>query len=198
MKILIDNGHGENTPGKCSPDKSLREYAWNREIADRVVSELKVRGYDADLVTPELYDVPLRERVRRANYWCSRLGSQNVVLCSIHINAAGSDGKWHDANGWSVFVSANASDRSKALCNIMWNEAGKVSRRMRRPTAWQNYWIKSLSITRDTKCPAVLTENFFMDNLTDCEWLKSDDGKCACVRIHVDALSEYVDRYAKG
>lgn len=26
MKILIDNGHGENTPGKRSPDGSLREY----------------------------------------------------------------------------------------------------------------------------------------------------------------------------
>lgn len=25
MKILIDNGHGENTPGKRSPDGSLRE-----------------------------------------------------------------------------------------------------------------------------------------------------------------------------
>ena len=26
MKILIDNGHGENTPGKRSPDGSLRVY----------------------------------------------------------------------------------------------------------------------------------------------------------------------------
>lgn len=24
MKILIDNGHGSNTPGKCSPDGRLR------------------------------------------------------------------------------------------------------------------------------------------------------------------------------
>lgn len=27
MKILIDNGHGAETPGKCSPDGRLREYA---------------------------------------------------------------------------------------------------------------------------------------------------------------------------
>ena len=25
MKILIDNGHGENTPGKCSPDGNIPE-----------------------------------------------------------------------------------------------------------------------------------------------------------------------------
>ena len=24
MKILIDNGHGSNTPGKCSPDRRYR------------------------------------------------------------------------------------------------------------------------------------------------------------------------------
>ena len=38
MKILIDNGHGENTPGKCSPDGRLKEWAYTREIADRVVA----------------------------------------------------------------------------------------------------------------------------------------------------------------
>ena len=28
MKILIDNGHGIDTPGKRSPDGVLREYAY--------------------------------------------------------------------------------------------------------------------------------------------------------------------------
>lgn len=28
MKILLDNGHGENTPGKRSPDGKLREYLY--------------------------------------------------------------------------------------------------------------------------------------------------------------------------
>ena len=31
--IIIDNGHGINTPGKCSPDKSLLEWKYTREIA---------------------------------------------------------------------------------------------------------------------------------------------------------------------
>ena len=38
MIVLIDNGHGENTPGKCSPDKRLREYKKAREIARRLVN----------------------------------------------------------------------------------------------------------------------------------------------------------------
>ena len=43
MKILIDNGHGVDTAGKRSPDGSLREYKYAREIAEKVVSELKKR-----------------------------------------------------------------------------------------------------------------------------------------------------------
>lgn len=44
MKVLIDNGHGANTPGKRSPDGRLREYAYAREIAGRVVFELRKRN----------------------------------------------------------------------------------------------------------------------------------------------------------
>ena len=46
VKILIDNGHGVNTKGKQSPDGRLREYAFAREIAKRVESCLKCKGYD--------------------------------------------------------------------------------------------------------------------------------------------------------
>ena len=50
MKILIDNGHGENTTGKCSPDGRLKEWAYTREIADRVVAGLRQRGEEAERI----------------------------------------------------------------------------------------------------------------------------------------------------
>ena len=50
MKILIDNGHGINTPGKCSPDGKFREYKYAREIAIEVVKRLKAEGYDAERI----------------------------------------------------------------------------------------------------------------------------------------------------
>lgn len=46
MIVLIDNGHGVETPGKRSPDGRLREYAWTREVAQRIVGELRRRGID--------------------------------------------------------------------------------------------------------------------------------------------------------
>lgn len=102
MKILIDNGHGENTPGKRSPDGSLREYAYAREIADRIAHELSARGYDAERIVREAVDVPLSERARRVNEVCGRYGTANVVLVSIHCNAAGNGAEWMNARGWSV------------------------------------------------------------------------------------------------
>ena len=65
MKILIDNGHGVETPGKRSPDGRFREYAYTRLIASGVVQHLIYRGFDAELLVPEITDMPLKERVRR-------------------------------------------------------------------------------------------------------------------------------------
>ena len=65
MKILIDNGHGKETPGKRSPDGRLKEYAYTREIADRVVTGLQNEGIDAMRIVPEENDVTLSERVKR-------------------------------------------------------------------------------------------------------------------------------------
>ena len=95
MKILIDAGHGIDTPGKRSPDGNFREYLWNREIADLVLDDLGIDGYDVGLVVSETNDIPLITRVNRINTVCNQLGTDNVILVSIHSNAAGTRGKNH-------------------------------------------------------------------------------------------------------
>ena len=59
IKVLVDNGHGVETPGKRSPDGRLREYKYAREIAASVVDRLKELGYDAGLIVEEDRDVSL-------------------------------------------------------------------------------------------------------------------------------------------
>nr|DAJ60184.1 MAG TPA: Cell wall hydrolase autolysin [Caudoviricetes sp.] len=197
MKILIDNGHGAETPGKCSPDGRLREYRYCREIAQRVSRELTLRGHDCILLTPEQSDVALGERVRRANAWARKLGAKNVVLVSIHNNAAGADGKWHSARGFSVFVSKNASDSSRRLARIFTDNAAAQGLAGNRSIPAERYWVQSLAMTRDTNCPAVLTENLFQDNREDTDYLLSEEGKRAIVKLHVDSLTEYINTISK-
>ena len=104
MKILIDNGHGQSTPGKRSPDGRFLEFKFNREIAQRIVADLRDRGYDAELLVEEYDDVPLAERYRRANTYSQALGKENVILVSIHANAFGNGREWTKARGWSVYT----------------------------------------------------------------------------------------------
>lgn len=50
MKVLIDNGHGEFTPGKRSPDGEFCEWLFNREISHSIVAALNASGITAELL----------------------------------------------------------------------------------------------------------------------------------------------------
>lgn len=192
MKCLIDNGHGENTAGKRSPDGVLREYAYAREIAGRVETELTRRGYDAERITTEESDIKLSERCRRVNSYCKKLGAKNVLLVSIHCNAAGADGKWHTAQGWSAHISLNASSGSRVLAGSLIRQAEVAGLKVRKYSPQEPYWRQNLAICRDTLCPAVLTENLFQDNKEDVEYLLSPVGKQAIVDVHVNGIINYI------
>ena len=194
MKILIDNGHGHNTPGKRSPDGKFREYAYNREIAKRIVADLIDRGYDAEILVPEEYDVSLEERVRRVNARCLALGKTNVILVSVHVNAAGNGSKWTNATGWSVYTckGQTSSDKlAECLCEAaIKNFPGK---RIRTDYSdGDSDWEENFYILRHSLCPAVLTESFFMDGL-DLEFLQSKAGKQAIVDTHVEGIIEWLE-----
>ena len=215
MLILIDNGHGHNTPGKRSPDGKFLEYAYNREIATRIVADLTDRGYNAHLLVPEPDDIPLSERVHRINAACisqqsspaphqssparpgiSPTGHPNVILISIHVNAAGNGTKWLNATGWSCYTSKGQTT-SDLIAECFYEAAKKnfPDRRIRTDYSDNDPdWEENFYILRKTLCPAVLTENFFMDNHSDLEYLQSRAGKQAIVDTHVEGIIEYLTR----
>ena len=208
MLILIDNGHGHNTPGKRSPDGKFLEYAYTREIATRIVADLTDRGHNAQLLVPEPEDIPLSERVRRINAACisqqssparpgiSPTGHPNVILISIHVNAAGNGTKWLNATGWSCYTSKGQT--TSDLIAASFYEAAKKNfpgRRIRTDYSDNDPdWEENFYILRHSLCPAILTENFFMDNHSDLEYLQSRTGKQAIIDTHVEAVTEYLSR----
>ena len=113
MKILIDAGHGIDTQGQRSQDGAFREYLWNREIADLVLEDLAIDGYDASLVVTETNDIALKTRVNRVNAVCNDLGAGNVILVSIHSNAAGNGKDWMNATGWSCYTTKGETKKKK-------------------------------------------------------------------------------------
>ena len=196
MKILLDNGHGFDTPGKRSPDGHFREYAYNRYLAFLIRERLLALGLDAQLLVPEREDISLKERCRRVNAICMQFGSDQVILLSIHVNAAGNGQNWLDARGWSCFTTRGKT-KADALATCLY-EAAKVhlpGHRLR--TDYTDGYPdieKDFYIIRHTSCPAVLTENLFLDNRQDVAFLESEEGSRAIVTLHVDGILQYLSK----
>lgn len=192
MKILLDNGHGAETAGKRSPDGSLREYKYAREIAERIVSELKKQGFDAERIVTEENDISLSERCRRVNSVCDRLGAKNVILVSVHCNAAGDGSQWMNARGWEAWTSVGQTAADK-LADCLYKAAEETDFKIRKDTTDGDPDKEGhLYILKHTKCPAVLTENLFQDNREDVAFLLSETGKETIVSLHVKGITNYL------
>ena len=196
MKILLDNGHGIDTPGKRSPDGHFREYAYNRYLAFRIREQLLALGLDVQLLVPEREDISLQERCRRVNKICQQLGADQVLLISIHVNAAGNGKEWKDARGWCCFTTAGET-RADALATCLYEAAQDQlpGHRIRKDnTDGDPDLEKDFYILRHTSCPAVLTENLFMDNQDDIVFLESAEGAQALVNLHVEGIRHYLSQ----
>lgn len=203
IKLLIDTGHGWGC-GNGSPDGALLEYKWADEIAARLVQVLSARHIECAMITPEIRDTPLKERVKRVNDWCAIKGAQKCLLLSLHLNADGA-GKWTGASGFSAFVSKNASRKSKMFAELLTREAERRglmgNRAIPSPDAkgcrfWAWTWRKEdIYILARSKCPAVLTESAFMTNREDYARLMSAEGREMFVEMHADAIAKYIDLY---
>ncbi len=188
MKILIDNGHGNDTPGKRSPvwhdGRQLMEWEFNRAIANQVMVGLNYLNIPAQLVVPEPFDIPLPERVTRVNNIASR---EKCFLVSIHANAGG-------GTGWEVFTSPGETQSDKYAA-ILFDVARELlpDFRMRAdyadgdPDKEAEFYMLTKTI-----CPAVLTENLFMDTWRDCEFLLSEKGRRIITQIHIEGIKRIV------
>lgn len=194
MKILIDNGHGVETPGKRSPDGRFREFAYTREIAYAVMKHLQYRGYYAELLVPEITDVPLKERIRRVNKDCRKLGKENVILVSLHVNAAGKGDRWYNITGWSCYTSKGktAGDR---LADSLYSAAERYlpGHRIQRDYTDGDPDIEAdFALLKRTACAACLTENGYQDCEESLRYLESNEGKIAICNLHVDGIVKYL------
>lgn len=187
MVIILDNGHGSQTPGKRSPiwpdGSQLLEWEFNRDVVCRL-SEMLVRsGIPYEVLVPEMSDVPLSERCRRANEIYDR-NNGHCFLISIHSNAGG-------GSGIEVYTSRGET-RAEAIAFELYNQldeefGGEWPMRADwadgDPDKEEDFYILSR-----TKCPAVLVELFFMDNEKDCRFILSEEGRQRCASAIYKAI----------
>lgn len=188
---LLDNGHGgvinnvPQTEGKRSPiwpDGSvLYEGEFARAVVARLAELLTGAGIRYDVITPELADISLSKRVKRANAWYD---CQDVRLISIHANAGG-------GRGYEIFTSPGDT-RSDAMAEIFLDAfaAEFPAKRMRTDmTDGDRDKEAEFYVLTKSKMPAILTECFFMDNETECKnLLMTAEGRDRIARAHFKAI----------
>lgn len=167
MKIIVDAGHGPNTPGKRSPDGRLREFHFNSAVADELKKRLLLDGHTVIFSHHPEEDVPLFERTRLAN----RLRAD--LFLSIHANAAGNS--FNGAAGIETFIHPNASNFSRQT-------ADAVQQSLVRSVKLPDRGVKreDFAVLRDTHMPAILIECGFMTNREELALLQSDHYRRRC------------------
>lgn len=170
---IFDNGHGINTPGKRSPvwgdGTQLFEYEFNRDIVRRIMewSERNNEIYCINLV-PEIRDIPLKERVARVKR-IYRI-HPDAILHSVHSNAGG-------GAGWEIFTSIGHTP-SDNLATIYFKTFQEEFTEKKFRADWSDGdpdKERDFYMLAKTPCPAVLIENFFMDNEAESKQLMQSD-----------------------
>lgn len=210
--VFLDHGHCKSTPGKCSPDKTLLEYKYTREIVKKIEEELDKIGIkhwndhsEDDFVYKTLSNYSsldsrdLALRVSRINSKYEEIKKQGykAFLISVHVNAAG-NGAWLNASGWSCYTTKGQNNSDK-LADCLYDAAEEylkpLNKIIRTDLSDKDRDKESnLYILKNSNCPCTLTENFFQDNKNDVKWLLSEEGKNILVKIHIKGILNFINK----
>ena len=196
MKVILGTAHGSNVGGKCSPDKSIREYQWSREMCLMIKERLDELNIDCVIDILEPVEKSLNYRAQLVNK-IVRESNDYCIYISVNLNAAGNDGKWHTASGWTVYVYNKCSAKSKALALSLFDVAEEKDLFGNRCLPKTGYYTANFCVLRETICPAILTENLFQDNKNEVEYLLSQEGKENICDLHVQGILKYIENIRK-
>ena len=194
--VCLDSGHGKDVAGKCSPDKSLLEWQWAREIKYRVAESLESQKIALCFdINPEDTEPGLTVRANRANAVYTKNNGKTIFV-SIHVNAAGNGTDWLNARGWEIYTTKGLT-RSDELATDIWNECNKIftpkGLTMRKDMSDGDVDKEAnFTVIYKTLCPSVLVENFFMDNKDDLKYLLSEEGKSDIVEGISNGIKVYL------
>lgn len=186
VKLYIDVGHGGTDPGAIG--NGLKEKDLTLKIGFKIREMLK--QYEGiSVVMSRIGDATksLATRTREAN----SIGADYFL--SIHINSATKT----SAHGWESFIFNDGHQvKSSAFQNVLHTEVMKIIA----PEGVHDRGKKQANfhVLRETKMPAVLTENLFIVNPDEARKLKSDEFLNKLAQGHVNGLVKFLGLKKKG
>lgn len=171
--VILDPAHGEETPGKRSPDGKFREYRWSRDVISLMVDILDEMGFRIDTSNASTKEIGLGNRVELAN----RVKGKRKLFVSVHANAAGNGSEWKTATGFSVYTSkgkTKSDDVAEVMMKRFMEDFPELKARTDRSDGDLDF-EEDFTVIKRTSCPAVLIEWMFQDNKDDVKVLMDDD-----------------------
>lgn len=187
--VCLDPGHGVESPGKCSPDKSYYEHEFALDMARRIQAHLKRCGVrvvltrtDEHCPTGKADTNDLLKRVAISD------AAGADLFVSIHSNASGNE--WSNASGLMIYTSAGPETASR-------NVAAKAV--LSRMTAAGVELRGSplvhdieLVVTRKTVAPAMLIEYGFHTSRTEVALLKKSSYRAKLAEATAKGVCDFL------
>lgn len=187
--VCLDPGHGVESPGKCSPDKSYYEHEFALDMARRIQAHLERCGVrvvltrtDEHCPTGKADTNDLLKRVAISD------AAGADLFVSIHSNASGNE--WSNARGLMIYTSAGPETASrnvaaKAVLSRM-TAAGVELRGS--PLVHD----MELVVTRKTAAPALLIEYGFHTSRMEVERLKKSSYRAKLAEATAKGVCDFL------
>ncbi len=182
--VAISDGHELTTVGKRTPpipelkNRVIHENEFNKAVTLLLEAELRRCGFDVINVSPTDNDT-LSDRVTRAN------NAKADIFVAIHYNAF--DGKFddYDPEGLSVHIYGKGGKAEKlAKCVLKYLKEGKKQKN-------RGIQVNNFYVLKNTKMPAILTENGFMDNKREAMLMLNPDFQKEVAVEHAKGICDY-------
>lgn len=170
-KVFLGVGHGGDDPGAV---KYLKESEVNLKMATACANLLRLNGVEVLMSRTKDENDPLTEEIKECNAY------NPDVAVDVHNNSGGGD-------GFEVYHSI-VGGKSETLAKNIETEVKMIGQNSRGVKTRKNSeGFDYYGFIRQTKCPAVICEGVFVDNINDAAQADTD-AKC---RVFGEA-------YAKG
>ena len=155
--------------------------------------QLEKHGYIVFDIVPEDDDIALSIRAERVNAIIKEYGAGSCVFLSIHNNAAGMGDKWYNVTGWEAWTTPGKNNSDK-LASLLYEEVELQSIKTRKDTTDGDADKESnFTVLVKANCPAVISENMFMDSKKDVEFLNSKEGIEKLLVAHINGIRRYYE-----
>ncbi|MCY7835188.1 N-acetylmuramoyl-L-alanine amidase [Bacillus haynesii] len=177
-KVWLDAGHGGKDSGACGNGMKEKDLVLRIVKYAKSYLEKHYKGVQVKLTRSTDVFYELSERANMANRWGADL------FVSIHVNAGG-------GTGFETYRYLGTSGNTFRLQKALHNEVLATMKGYGQ-TSDRGLKQANLAVVRETKMPAVLTENLFIDRKEDAARLKDSSFLKAVGEAHARGISKYL------